>query len=97
MAASPTDNGNSRITLARLGEKVDNLANEVRRMAEAQDRRTTNLEELLHCETADLRGRCQDNATNVARLEERQKATTGIQTVITVVLSTIAGFVGTLK
>ena len=92
--ASPPDN--DRITLARLGEKVDNLAAEVRRMSENMDRRMTNLEELLHVETSDLRGRCQDNATQVARLEERQKATTSILTGLNIVIGSIAATIGAL-
>jgi len=89
----PTDD-NNKVTLARLGEKVDNLTNEVMRMRATVDRRMTNLEELLHVETSDLRARCQDNATHVARLEERQKATTSILTGLNIVIGSIAATIG---
>jgi len=84
------------VTLARLGEKVDNLTNEVMRMRATVDRRMTNLEELLHVETSDLRARCQDNATNIARLDERQKSTTSILTGMSIVFSSIAATIGAL-
>jgi len=91
----PTDD-NNKVTLARLGEKVDNLTNEVMRMRATVDRRMTNLEELLHVETSDLRARCQDNATNIARLDERQKSTTSILTGMSIVFSSIAATIGAL-
>ena len=96
MSTSPQDNGNHRVTNAVLQNEIKHLTAEVKAMCEKMDRRMTNLEELLHVETSDLRARCQDNATNVARLEERQRATTGILSVLTFVFSSIAATIGAL-
>ena len=92
----PPDSEDGRVTLAVLSAKLDRLTQDVQDMCGKMDRRMSNIEELLHVETADLRARTQDNATQVARLEERQKATTGILSVLTFVFSSIAATIGAL-
>ena len=96
--ASPTnDNGNQRVTNAVLQNEIKHLTNEVQAFCAKMDRRMTNLEELLHVETSDLRARCQDNSTQVARLEERQKAWTGILGALTLVGTAIGSAFGIVK
>jgi len=93
----PRDNdGNHRVTNAILSTKLDRLTQDVQDMCGKMDRRMAQLEELLHVETSDLRARCQENATQVARLDERQKATTGIMGGLTFVFSAIAAAIGSL-
>ena len=98
MAPSPPDEhgNNQRVTNAILSVKLDALTEEVKAMCAKMDRRMSNLEELLHVETSDLRARCQDNATQVARLEERQRATTSILTGLNIVIGSIAATIGAL-
>jgi len=93
----PTDdNTNHRVTNARLSEQINSLTGEVRRLRETVDKRFSFLEEKLEVEVSDLRGRCQDNATQIARLDERQKATTGLQAGLTFLLSSVAATIGAL-
>jgi len=93
----PRDNdGNHRVTNAVIQNEIKHLTEEVRSMCGKMDRRMAQLEELLHVETSDLRARCQENATQVARLDERQKATTGIMGGLTFVFSAIAAAIGSL-
>lgn len=96
MTPSPNDD-NHRVTNAILSTKLDALTAEVQQLCNKMDRRLVSLEELLHCETSDLRARCEDHSTQIARLDERQKAITGFQAALALVASTVAGIVGSLK
>ena len=90
----PPDSDNGRVTLAVLSAKLDRLTQDVQDMCSKMDRRMAFLEEKFEVEVSDLRGRCQENATQVARLEERQKATTGVQAGLTLLLSSVAATIG---
>jgi len=96
MASPPTSNGNQRVTNAILSTKLDALINEVQTNRANLNRRIDFLEEKLELQVGEIRGHCSENETNIARLEERQKSTTGILGVLTVILSTIAGVVGSV-
>jgi len=97
MTSPTSDDGNHRVTNAVLQNEIKHLTAEVKAMCAKMDRRMTNLEELLHVETSDLRARCQDNSTNVARLEERQKAWTGILGALTLIGTAIGSVFGFAK
>ena len=91
MADGPTPQGsNDRVTLARLSEKLDNLIEMLRQDHEETRawRRASEERQRL------LEAQCQQNKTDIARLDERQKATTGFLGIFTLIASTIAGAVG---
>ena len=97
MASSPPDNGNSRVTNAILSTKLDHLTAEVKEMCAKMDRRMNFLEEKHEVDVSELRSRCEEHSTQIARVEERQKAMTGFQAALSLVASTVAGVVGSLK
>ena len=96
MSSPPDSDGNHRVTNAILATKLDNLIEDVRKMCERMDRRMAFLEEKVDIRCGEVEGQSRHNAENIARLEERQKATTGILGALTVLLSTAAGFVGSV-
>jgi hypothetical protein len=96
MAASPPDSTNGRVTMARLGEKLDNLIDEVRRYEASLNRRMDFLEEKHALDFDDVRNACHANAKELARLDERQSSSTNILTALTLGLSTIAGVIGSI-
>ena len=91
----PTDD-NSRVTNARLDEQIKGLRKDVNELTQAVNRRMAFLEEKHEVDVSDLRGRCQDHAEQLARLDERQKAATGILGVLSFVSSSIAATIGSL-
>ena len=88
--ASPTSNANHRVTLAEIKRDIAHLIDEVREGREETKawRQATNDRIRL------LEQSCAANATNIARLDERQKATTGILAGLTTLGSVIAGAFG---
>lgn len=92
----PYSNSNGRVSNAILSTKMDNVIEELRKLRETTDRRLWAIEEKADIQIDALKSRCQDNETKLARLEERQKATTGVLGVATVVLSGIATAIGSL-
>lgn len=88
--------GNGHVTNAVLSTKLDSLTEEVRRLGLKMDHRFAFLEEKADIRTGAVEAACHQNQTQIARLEERQKATTGILGGLTFVASAIAGAVGSL-
>lgn len=107
MAATSPPYGNERVSNMRLQTLLEELTREVRVGFEKVDRRVTFLDEKLElrldeierrhqANVKDVSTRCQTNTENIARVEERQKASTGILAGLTVLLSTAAGFIGSV-
>lgn len=89
-ADGPTSQDNHRVTLAEIKRDLSHLISEVQEMREEtrvyrqrQEQRIASLEE-----------RCAIMKTDLARLDERQKATTGILGAATFVGSAIAAAIG---
>ena len=87
---------NSRVTNAILSTKLDNLTEEVRNLSAKLDRRITYLEERTDIRVGDLENQCHEMKTNVARLDERQKSSTGVLGAFTLIASSIAGVIGSI-
>lgn len=94
MPAPPLDDGNHRVTNAVIQNEIKHLTAEVKAMCDKMDRRMSFLEERHELDVSDLRTRCQETSTQVARLEERQKSTTSILTALNVVIGGIAATIG---
>ena len=93
----PYDSSNGRVTNAILSTKLDALTIEVQRLCEKTDRRIAYLEEKHDIRIGTLDAHCQDLDTKVARLDERQKAWTGILGAMTMIGTTIGSAFGFLK
>ena len=82
---APTNGNNQRVTNAVLKRDIEHLISRV---------------EEWHQESCDrldaVEGQTRTNTTELARLDERQKTTTGMLSVLSVIGSTIAGAVGAL-
>ena len=98
MASSPPqyDSGNGRVTNAILSTKLDELTREVRRQSDKIDSKFAFLEEKLEMRVDEVANRCRDNTTQIARIDERQKAATGILGALSFVGSSIAATIGAL-
>ena len=81
---------NQRVTMAVLQNDIARLADVMR---EERDE-TRDLRRLAEERVRLLEVQCQKNTTDLARLDERQRATTGILGIFTLISSTIAGAVG---
>ena len=97
MAPAPPGSYNGRVTNARLSAQLDALTKEVQRYTERTDRRITFLEEKIAIDVSEVRTHCQENETNIARLEERQKSWTGILGALTIAGSAIGSMFGFVK
>jgi chromosome segregation ATPase len=97
MAPAPPDNYNGRVTNARLSAQLEALTKEIQRYTERTDRRITFLEEKIALDVGEVRTHCQENETNIARLEERQKSWTGILGALTIVGSAVGSLFGFVK
>lgn len=93
---TPRNDGNHRVSNAILSTKLDELTREVRQQGEKMDRRFNFLEEKLEIRVGEVESRCHENTTQIARLDERQKAATGILGAISFVGSSIAATIGSL-
>ena len=96
MAPAPPEY-NGRVTNARLSAQLEALIKEVQRYTERTDRRITFLEEKIAIDVGEVRTHCQENETNIARLEERQKSWTGILGALTIVGSAVGSMFGFVK
>lgn len=98
MATPTEDNGsNHRVTNAILSTKLDNLIEEVRKTNAAMERRMNFLEEKLEIECSAGRVRSEENSQQIARLDERQKAWTGILGALTLIGTAIGSAFGLVK
>ena len=97
MASPPQyDSGNGRVTNAIISTKLDELTREVRKQGEVNERRFNFLEEKLDIRVDEVANRCRENTTQIARIDERQKAATGILGALSFVGSSIAATIGAL-
>ena len=90
------NSGDVLVTNAVLQNDIKHLVDEVRRGNDKLGRRMAFLEEKVSLDIDAIRHECNANTTQVARLEERQKSTTGILGTWTLVASTVAGILGTV-
>ena len=93
MASTPYSNSNGRVTNAILGTKLDSAIEKLDRL----DRRVQFLEEKMDVDLHEQRAMCGENASQIARLEERQKAWTGILGALTLIGTTIGSAFGFVK
>jgi len=93
MADGPTSqDSNHRVTLAEIKRDLAHLIAEFQEMRdEARTWRKVSEERQRLLEL-----QCQENRTSIARLDERQKATTGILGTATFIGSAIAAAIGSL-
>ena len=96
MSSPPTSDGNHRVTNAILSTKLDALTEHVESLDKSLNRRLDFLEEKLELNVGDVREKCRANSTEIARLEERQKATTSILTGLNILVGSIAATIGAL-
>lgn len=90
------DSDNGRVTLAVLASKLDSVSAEIKRFSEHTERRIAFLEEKTSYRLDDVDIRCHTLTANIARLEERQKSTTGILGALTIIGSSIAAAIGSI-
>ena len=87
----PYDSTNGRVTMAVLAERLDTAIRKIDSLDAKVDSRMAFLEEKFEIGMAEVRGHCGENEKQIARLEERQKSTTGILGAFTLVASSVAG------
>jgi len=87
---SSQDAQNNRVTMAVLKKDIDHIIAMLREDREETRTWRKAAEERVRM----LETQCQRNITEIARLEERQKSTTGILGVFTLIASTVAGAIG---
>ena len=92
MVDGPTSQDNNRVTMAELKKDVCHVLKEIVEMRDETRAWRNKTEQRVHM----LEERCQGMQTDLARLDERQKATTGILGIFTIIASTIAGAIGTV-
>lgn len=78
-----TESANGRVTLAVLGEKLDNI--EKLFMAHAEDDREYR---------RDHEDRIRSNETAITRLDQRQRQTTGVLAFIQLIIGSMAAWLG---
>lgn len=87
---SNRDAHENRVTMAVLNQKLEHAIQILREERDETKAWRREIEERM----ALLGQRCERNSTELARLDERQKATTGILTIFTLIVSTVAGAIG---
>ena len=95
MADTPHDN--NRVTLAEIKRDIAHLTESNERQYRNLNRRLDFLEEKVEINVSEVRGQCNENRNQIARLDERQKAWTGILGALTMIGTTIGsafGFLG---
>jgi hypothetical protein len=85
---------NGRVSNAILATKLDALYAEVRGSFVKLERRIDFLEEKVDVRISAVEDQGHANGTNIARLDERQKATTGILGAMTAIGSAVAAALG---
>jgi hypothetical protein len=87
-----SNGGNQRVTLAEVKKDIQYLISEFEQMRlETKEYRALNERRI-----SDLETRCLSMHSDIARLDERQKATTGILGAFTAIAATVAGVVGSV-
>ena len=97
MASPPYSESNGRVTNAILSTKLDALTEEVRALCVKTDRRIAYLEEKHDIRLGTLEAHCHENENQISRLDERQKAWTGILGALTIVGTAIGSAFGLVK
>ncbi len=92
----PRDDGNHRVSNAILSTKLDAVILEVQKLTASVDRRLAFLEEKTDIKIGELETNCRSMQTDMARLDERQKAATGILGAFAFIASSVAGVIGSV-